>query len=159
MANTNNPNGFKAVKYNGGSAFPMYTYNTKSNLSLSPGDAVILLTNGTIDKAVVGSTAIFGVCQTSVVAVAATRKQITIIPAIPDIVWSGQYGASKNSSSNPNWGTSIDINGASGAMLLTTTTGQGVARILGLEPALDNAAGAYSRALFVWNKSQWSGQA
>lgn len=159
MANVSNPNGFRAVKYNGSGTFPMYTYNTKSNLTLNPGDAVIMLTNGTIDKAVVGSTAIFGVCQTAVVAVAATRKQITVIPALPDIVFAGQYGASKDSSSNPNWGTSIDINGASGAMLLTTTTGQGVARILGLEPALDNVAGTYSRVLFVWNKSQWSGQA
>jgi len=160
VANTNNPNGFKAVKLLGGghAGFPVFTGLTKSNLALSPGDAIIMLTNSTLDKAVVGSAAILGVCQSLVTAVAATRKAITYIPAMDGIVWSGQFGKDM-SAANPNWGTSYDINGATGVMLLTNATGQGVARVLMLEPGLDNAAGAYNRVLFVWNKSQWSGQA
>lgn len=158
MANTNNPNGFRAVKYNGGGSFPIYTRYTKSNLSLTAGDAVILLTNGVLDKAVVGSTAIFGVCQSTVTATAATRKQVQFIPALPDIVFSGQFGKDM-SGSNPNWGTSYDINGATGAMLLTNATAQGVARVIDIEPGMFNAAGAYNRVLFCWNKSQFTGQA
>ena len=158
MANTSNPNGFKAVKYNGSGTFPVYTLYTKSNLGLTAGDALILLTNGVLDKAAVGSTYIFGVCQSTVTAVAAVRKQVTFIPALPDIVWSGQFGKDM-SAANPNWGTSYDINGATGAMLLTNATGQGVARVLMLEPGLNNVAGAYNRVLFTWNKSQWTGQA
>lgn len=156
MANTNNPNGFNAVKKLGGGAFPLFPYMTKSNLALTAGDALILLTNGVVDKAVVGSTAIFGVVQTTVSAVAATRKPVLVIPAVEDIVWSAQF----SSSATPgNFGVSRDINGATGVMLLTTTTAQGVARMIAYEPSIKNEAGPYARVLFVWQKSQWTGQA
>lgn len=158
MPNVNLPNGFKALKMPGGGTFPLFTLYTKSNLALTAGDAVILLTNNVLDKAVVGSTAIFGVCQSTVTAVAATRKQVTFIPALEGILWSAQFGKDM-SAANPNWGTSYDINGATGSMLLTNTTAQGVARVTMLEPGINNAAGAYNRVCFVWNKSQWSGQA
>jgi hypothetical protein len=158
LANTNNPNGFKALKMPGGGVFPVFTGNTKSNLALTAGDALIMLTNGTLDIAVVGSTQIFGVCQSTVSAVAATRKAITYIPAIEGILWSAQW-VKDSSAASPNWGTSYGLSGATGAQLLTNAASQGVARILMLEPALNNAAGAYNRVCFVWNKSQWSGQA
>lgn len=156
MANTNNPNGFVAVKNNAGGAIPIYTFMTKSNLALTAGDALILLTNGVVDKAVVGSTGIFGVCQTTVTAVAATRKQVLVIPAVESIVFAGQFSSTATPS---NWGTGRDINGATGVMLLTTTTAQGVAQVIGYEPGIKNEAGAYSRVLFVWKKSSWTGQA
>jgi len=156
VANTNNPNGFTCVKGAAGCIVPLFTFMTKSNLALTAGDALILLTNGVVDKAVVGSTAIFGVCQTTVTAVAATRKQILMVPAAEDLIFAAQY----SSSATPgNWGTGRDINGATGAMLLTTTTAQAVARILMMEPGIKNEVGAYGRVLFIWTKSQWTGQA
>lgn len=156
MANTSNPNGFRAVKSLSGAAFRFFSAYTKSNLTLAPGDAVIQLTNGTLDIAITASTGIFGVCQTKVTAVAATRQKIMFIPASEDIVWSAQYSASATPG---NWSAGRDIGGATGAMLLTSTTAVAVARMIGYEPLMKNEAGAYARVLFVWTKSQWSGQA
>ena len=155
MANTNNPNGFKALKMLGGGTMPVFTGMTKSNVALTAGDALIMLTNGTLDIALVGSTQIMGVSQSTVTATAATRKALLYIPSVENILWSAQWVGTTAA----NLGTSFGISGATGAQLLTNAASQGVARILGLEPALNNAQGTYNRMVFVWNKSQWSGQA
>jgi hypothetical protein len=135
----------------------MFTVTVKSNVSLSPGDALILLTNGTVDIAVAASTYIYGVCQSKITAIAATRQNVQMIPALENIVWEAQYGTSAVAFTNIT--VSRSIAGGTGVMRLTNVTTYSNARIVGLSQAPDNALGQYMRVLFVWNKSSWSGQA
>ena len=126
-----------------------YTFQTKSNLSLNPGDAVIMLTNGSLDVALLASTAIFGVCQTKVTAIAATRQNVQVIPALEGILWEAQYGITKTTLGT-NLGANRDIGGGTGVMVLTSTSGGGApARLIGLAPGPVNTVGQYMRVLFT----------
>jgi hypothetical protein len=158
MANVDKPNGFRAVQMRGAGsgAFPLYTAWTDSNVTLNAGDAVTLLSDGTVAIATSSSTAIFGVCQTKVTGVTGVRQKITYIPAADTIGWSGQCSGTY---SPVNAGESVDIEGATGVMEVNEDAqSTGVARIVGLEGGLKNAAGANARVLFTWAKSQWNGQ-
>lgn len=156
MANVDRPNGFTAIAPNG-LTLPMYEYYTQSNLSLSPGDAVIMNSNGTLNIAGAASASIFGVCQSKVTAVAGTQKKVLVVPALPDIVFSGQCSGTY---SPVNAGESVDIEGTTGIMEINEDAQSiGCARIVGLEGSINNAVGANARVLFTWNKSQWTGQA
>jgi hypothetical protein len=158
MPNVDKPNGFRAVSMlgAGSGAFPLFTGFTKSNLTLNAGDALIMLSNGTLDIALAASTTILGVCQTKVTAVAATRQKITFIPAADNIVFSGQCSGTYTP---VNAGESVDIEGATGVMEINENAQvTGVARIVGLEGGLKNELGDNARVLFTWTKSQWTGQ-
>lgn len=156
MANVDRPNGFTAVAPDG-LTLPMYEFYTQSNLTLNPGDAVIMNSNGTVNIASAASTAIFGVCQSKVTAIAATKQKVLVIPANPNIVFSGQCSGTYTP---VNAGESVDIEGTTGIMEINEDAQSvGVARIIGLEGGINNAAGANARVLFTWNKSQWTGQA
>jgi hypothetical protein len=153
MANKDYPNGFKAIAP-AGTTVPMYPYYTKSNLTLNPGDAVILLSTGVVDIALAASTTILGVCQSKVAAEAGVQKQVNVIPALPSIVFSGQCSGTY---SPVNAGESVDIEGATGVMEVDENAqSTGVVRIVGLEGGIDNAVGANARVLFTWAKSQWT---
>jgi hypothetical protein len=153
MANVDNPNGFRAIAPDG-TTLPQYTYFTKSNLSLNPGDAVILLSTGVIDIASATSAAILGVCQGKVTAEAGVQKKVLVVPALKNIVFSGQCSGTY---SPVNAGESVDIEGTTGIMEIDENAQDiGVARIVGLEGGINNAVGANARVLFTWAKSQWT---
>lgn len=158
MANRDKPAGFRAHSMvgAGSGAFPLFTAYTDSNVSLSPGDAITMLSDGTIALATSSSTAIFGVSQSRITGETGVRKKVTFIPAIDNIIWSGQCSGTYSPS---NAGESVDIEGATGVMEINEDAqSTGVARIVGLEGGLDNAVGANARVLFTWAKSQWNGQ-
>jgi hypothetical protein len=153
MANKDYPNGFKAIAP-AGTTVPLYTYMTKSNLTLTPGDAVILLSTGVVDIAGAASAAILGVCQSAVTAQAGVQKPVTVVPALPSIVFSGQCSGTY---SPVNAGESVDIEGTTGIMEIDENAQSvGVARIIGLEGGIENEVGANARVLFTWAKSQWT---
>lgn len=153
MANPDRPAGFIAVQPQG-QTLPMYEYMTKSNLSLAPGDAVILLSGGTVDIATSSSTGILGVCQSKITAVSATQQKVLVVPALPHIVFAGQCSGTY---SPVNAGESVDIEGTTGIMEINEDAqSTGVARIVGLEKSEGNAAGANARVLFTWAKSQFA---
>lgn len=152
MANKDTPNGFKAVMNLGGGAIPMLPGMTKANIALSPGDAVIMLSDGTIDIALATSALILGVCQSKVTAESAVSKAITYVPALDNIVFSGQCSGTYTP---VNAGELVDIEGATGVMEINEDAQSvNVARIIGLDQHVDNAAGANARVLFTWSKSQ-----
>lgn len=153
MANLDKPAGFRVAQMPG--SFPVYTAKTKSNLSLSPGDALVMLSNGTLDIADASSASIFGVCQSKLTAVASVQQDCLYIPALPTILFSGQCSGTFTP---VNVGEAVDIEGTSGAMEINENAqALGVARIIGLEGGLKNDNGANARVLFTWNKSQWTG--
>lgn len=154
MANLDKPSGFRVAQNPG--SFPVYTANTKSNLSLNPGDALIMLSNGTLDIATAASTAIFGVCQSKITAVAATQQKCLYVPTLPTIVFSGQCSGTFTP---VNVGEAVDIEGTTGIMEINEDAqSTGVVRLIGLEGGINNANGANARVLFIWNKSQFTGQ-
>lgn len=155
MANVDRPNGFTAIAPDG-LTLPMYEFYTQSNLSIQPGDPVIMNSNGTVNIAGAASAAIFGVCQSKVTGVTGTRQKVLVIPANPNIVFSGQCSGTY---SPVNAGESVDIEGSTGIFEINEDAQSvGVARIIGLEGGINNAAGANARVLFTWTKSQWTGQ-
>jgi len=157
MGNKNLPNGFRAVMCGSGNPPPVFSVMTKANLSLMPGDAIIMLSDGTVDIATAASTAIFGVCQSKVTAVAGTKQKINYVPALDDCIFEGQCSGTFIPT---NCGESVDIEGASGAMMINEDAQSvGVARIIGVAGEVDNAVGQYARVFFTWNKSGWNGQA
>lgn len=156
MANRDKPNGFSAVQMlgAGSGAFPLETAYTDSNVTLNAGDAVTMLSDGTIAIATSSSAAILGVCQTKVTGETGVRKKITYIPALPNVVFAGQCSGTF---SPVNAGESVDIEGTTGIMEINEDAqSTGVARIIGLEKRIDNAAGANARVRFVWAKSQYT---
>ena len=156
MANLDRPSGFKAVSGAGGSAaIPMYPAKVRIGVSLQPGDAIIMLSNGTVDIALAASTQILGVCQ-SVVTGGAALVDCLYVPARADIVFEGQCSGTYTP---VNAGESVDIEGATGVMEINENAQiTGVARIIKLADGIDNADGANARVLFNWTKSQWTGQ-
>ena len=155
MANVNNPNGFRAVKSLSGSYLPTFSYMTKTNVAIKAGDAVIMLSNGTIDIALAASATIFGVSQSTLTAESGVSKKILVVPASKDIVFSGQCSGTYTP---VNAGESVDIEGATGVMQVNEDAqSTNVLRIVGLEGGLNNAVGANARVLFTWCKSQWAG--
>jgi hypothetical protein len=157
MANIDKPNGFKAVQnLAGGMTFPLWTADTTSNLTLSAGDALVMLSNGTINIATASSAALCGVAQHAVAGATGVRKPIKYIPALPNIVFSGQCSGTMTP---VNMGEFVDIEGTTGIMEVdenAQTTN--VLRVLALEGGLNNAAGANARVLFIIAKSQFTGQ-
>ena len=159
MANRNLPNGFRAVEMlGGGQTFPHVPAKLGSNISLNPGDAVFMLTTGKLRLALVSDTQIFPVCDSKVLGAVGVEPEILVIPALPNIVFEAQYGTTATTLNNV--GASHDIGGATGVQVLSSTSAGGApARLLGLSPAVDNALGQYMRVRFVWQKSQFTGQA
>lgn len=155
MANVDNPNGFRAVKSLSGSYIPTFEYMTKANLALQPGDAVVMLSNGTVDIATSSSAAIFGVCQSKVTAESGVSKKVLVVPASRDLVFEGQCSGTF---SPVNVGEAVDIEGTTGIMEINEDAQSvGCVQLLGLSKAVDNEAGANARAYFTWKKSQWDG--
>lgn len=157
MANADNPNGFKVAKTLSGSPIPMFTFYTTSNLSLNPGDAVVMLSTGVLNIADATSAAIFGVAQSKITGETGVQKKCLVVPASRDLIFSGQCSGTFTP---VNVGEAVDIEGSTGAMEINENAQSvGVAQLIGLEPGLENANGANARVLFVWKKSQWDGQA
>ena len=155
MSNVDNPNGFRAVKSLSGSYIPTFEYMTKANLALTAGDAVIMLSNGTVDIATASSPAIFGVCQNSVTAESGVSKRVLVVPASRDLIFEGQCSGTF---SPVNVGEAVDIEGTTGIMEINEDAqAVGVAQIIGLAKGVDNKAGAFAHVFFVWKKSQWDG--
>lgn len=159
MANANRPNGFRAVRKLGGGAIPFYPFMTASNVALAAGDAVVITTAGLISIALAASLQIFGVCQSDVTAVAATQKKVNIIPAMEDTVFVGQ-STTWEAAGKKLIGTTIGIDGPTGAMILTNTATQARAtvQVLGLAPEIGNVDGNYARMEFIFRKSSFTGQ-
>lgn len=156
MANVDNPNGFRAVSNLGGGAIPMYPAKVKIGVSLLPGDAIIMLTDGTVDVALAASTTILGVCQ-SVVVGGVALQDCKYVPAMDSLVFEGQCSGTYTPT---NAGVSVDIEGTTGIMEINENAVlTGVARVLKLADGIGNAAGANARVLFTWARSQWTGQA
>ena len=157
MANLDRPSGFRAVANLGGGAIPMYPATVASNVSLAPGDAIIMLSGGNVTIATSSSTGILGVCQTPITAIAATTQKILYVPAMDGIVFEGQCSGTYTP---VNAGESVDIEGTTGIMEINEDAqSTGVARLLRLADELDNANGANARVQFTWARSQWHGQA
>jgi hypothetical protein len=152
MANVDRPNGFNAIAPNG-STVPMYTYTAANGVPMVPGDAVVLGNDGKITIATAASTSIFGVCQSKVNGVAGTVETVKVIPAMRDLVFSGQCSGDPAALI----GRLCDIEGTTGIMELNAgADAVGVARIIGYEGNLGNEASANARVLFTWNLSQFA---
>lgn len=155
MANIDKPAGFRVASMPG--CFPVFTAKLKSNVSVSPGDALIMQSTGALDIATASSAAIFGVSQSKITAIAATQQDCLYVPALPTILFSGQCSGTFTP---VNVGESVDIEGTTGIMEVNEDAQSvGCVRIVGLEGNVKNANGANARVLFVWNKSQFTGQA
>lgn len=153
MANKDLPNGFRAVMTTGGHTPPVFAANTKSNLSVMPGDPLIMLSNGTLDIATASSAKIFGVSQSKLTAVAATQQKCLYVPAAADIIFEGQCSGTF---SPVNVGEAVDIEGSTGIFEINENAQSvGVATILGLAGGVDNAVGANARVYFTWTLSSW----
>ena len=156
MANVDNPNGFRAIMP-AGTTLPMFEYYTKSNLTLAPGDAVILESTGVVDlAAATDNVGILGVCQSKVTVVADTQQKVLVVPAYKDIVFSGQCSGTYTP---VNAGETVDLEGTTGIMEVNENSqvaSTACIRIIGLEQGIDNAVGANARVLFTWAKSQWT---
>ena len=154
----NSANGFRAVKLLSGGcgSFPMFTGITKSNLSLTPGDALIVLTSGLLDLALTASTKIVGVCQNKITAIAATRQNCRFIPAMPNIVFSGKYKTNTAFVQANVQVAGISIAGATGVQLLSTGT---VSQVNIVQLEAGSILGSNARVLFIFRTSQWTGQA
>jgi len=155
MPNADYPNGFRAVKSLSGSFIPTFEYMTRANLALNPGDAVIMLSNSTIDIATASSAAIFGVCQSKVAAESGVSKKVLVVPASRDLIFEGQCSGTF---SPVNVGEGVDIEGATGIMEINEDAQVvGVAQLLGVSKAPNNELGLNAKVYFTWKKSQWDG--
>lgn len=156
MANKDLPNGFRAVMAGSGCTAPVFEAMSKVNISLAPGDALIMLSDGTVDIALAASAAIFGVCQSKITAVSGKSQKVRYVPALDDLIFEGQCSGTFTP---VNVGESVDIEGATGAMMINEDAqSTGVARLIGLAGGVDNAVGSKARVFFTWCKSQWIGQ-
>jgi len=154
MANIDKPAGFRVASMPG--SFPIFTGMMVSNVSVSPGDAIVVTTNGVLAVATASSAAILGVAQSKITAIAATQQSCMYVPALPTILFSGQCSGTYTPVAV---GAAVDIEGTTGIMEINeNAVAVGVARIVGLEGGINNANGANARVLFVWNKSQFTGQ-
>lgn len=156
MANVDNASGFVVANASGGPV-PIKYGTTKSNLTLTAGDLIIMLTTGLIDIAVAGSTAIHGLCVQSVTAVAATQKTVAYVPALETIEFEGQCSGTM---AQTDIGEAVDIEGTTGIMEVNEDANStAVIRITDLAKNTGNAVGANARVKFVVNKSSYTGQA
>lgn len=157
MANKDLPNGFRAVMAGSGSPPPVFTGLTISNLSLNPGDPLIMTSDGDLDIATASSPAIFGVSQSKLTGKAATKQKVNYVPAMDDIIFEGQCSGTFTP---VNVGEAVDIEGSTGIFEINEDAQSvGVAQLIGLAGEVDNAAGANARVFFTWKKTQWNGQA
>jgi hypothetical protein len=155
MANVDKPAGFRVAMMPG--EFPVLTAKLTANVSVSPGDALIMQSTGLLDIALAASATIWGVCQSKITGAAGVTPDCLYVPALPTIVFSGQCSGTYALTIN---GTSVDIEGTTGIMEINeNAVATAVARVIGLEPGLMNAVGLNSRVQFIWTKSQFTGQA
>lgn len=154
MANVDNPNGFRAVRTLNGSCIPILPKYGKANTNFNVGDAVIIgAADGLIDVALPSSTAIYGVCVCKSVAEAGVSKEIQFVPASKDIIFEGQCSGTYAVTYD---GDYVDIEGTTGIMEINENSSTyGVAQIVCMAPAPDNAVGANARVHFKWAASSF----
>lgn len=155
MANVDAPHGF-VPEYMLGSngAIPMLEVLLGSNAGVQKGDPVARLTTGLAALATSSSTEILGVAQETITAIAATRQNVMIVPALESIVFSGQCSGT---AAITDIGEDVDIEGTTGICEINEdASSTGVVHVLGLKPG--SAWGANAELLFVWGKSSFSGR-
>lgn len=155
MANVDNPHGFLFERrLSGSGAAILKEITIETNTTITANDALIRDANGYGTIALATSAAIIGVAAESVTGVAGVRPKIAFYPALPDMVFSGQCSGIGTKAIE---GTSVDIEGGTGAMELNEdSTSKAVARIIELKQ--NSAYGANAEFLFVWEKSSFTGQ-
>jgi len=155
MANVDAPHGFVYEFMLGGNgAAPTLTTVLGSNVGVKIGDAIARLTTGLASLATSSSAEILGVATETVTAVAATRKTVHYIPALENVVFSGQCSGT---AAITDIGEGMDIEGGTGAMEINEDANStAVLRPIGLKPG--SAYGANAELLFVWQKSAFSGR-
>lgn len=154
MANLDNPNGFRAEFTITGTRIPVLTEQTKVNVTLHIGDALIKdPATGLLDIALATSSAIYGFSVCDVVGEAGVSKDVSFVPATKDIVFSGQCSGTYSVALS---GDDVDIEGTTGIMEINEDSSTyGVVHILGLDTTWGNAVGANARVYFLVGVSQF----
>lgn len=152
MANPDNAYGFLPYKRWGGADIPIETMKTESNVTLAVGDAVVIGTDsGYLKLATAADVTLAGVSAGAVSGTAATRKDATFVPALPDIVFKGQCSGTPTMG---NIGEACDIEGGTGAMEVNeNATSTEVIKIVGFHPA--TSVGLNAEVLFTIVKSDF----
>lgn len=154
MANTDNPNGFVALRVEGNAGpIPVWTRTMASNAGCKVGDALTLATTGLLSIALAASTNIAGVATKTITAVAATRQDVDFVPALPNIVFAGQCSGNF---AVTDVGEQVDLEGATGVMEVNedaSSTDVIVVQGLAKYP-LNNAYGTNARIEFTFNPTK-----
>ena len=137
----------------GGAGVPLEAEWTKSEETLAAGDALIL-SDGLLTIAENTSLLLHGIAAEAVVGVAAKRQKIAFYPALPDLVFSGQFAGDSTES---DLGKHKGICGATGiqeidSAAMTTS----VINVIGLKDG--SLWDSHARVLFTIRRSSFTGQ-
>lgn len=163
MPNPNNPHGFIAEFMFGSGAIPLWYGVLKSAAVVTDGDCV-KATVGLIMKNMAVATddpKIIGVAAETRTAPATARDTITFVPALENIVFSGQYGTNVGAGQQLTQGIMYAGRNlgpaALGTGVMRLSTGvSSVACIIGLKRT--SAFGTFGEALFIFGVSRMSGR-
>ena len=158
MANIDAANGFYPVRrLSGNGMIPMYKVLLGSNVGVKVGDAIALATTGLGALGTSTSAALLGIAQETITATVGVRQNVKYVPALPDIVFSGQCSGDCQIT---RIGEDVDIEGGTGVMEINENASSiDIARIIGLsrEPA-GNDWGTNARVEFIIRESAFTGQ-
>ena len=151
MANVDNANGFSYERrVGGGPGTPLEEGTTLSNGTIATGDA-LAVSGGLLLVATTTHTAVHGVAAESITGATGVRQQVAFYPALPDVIFSGQFDGDATES---DLGLNHGIVGSTGAQELDTTgTDTSVAQIVGLKHG--STWDSNARVLFIWAKSSF----
>ena len=157
MANSNNTYGFAFRKNLAGGAHVIDRIRTISNVAISIGDPIVNTGGvGGVKLAGATSVALFGVSLETVTAVAATRKSVAFIPALPFYIFNAQHGGTLNLTAGY-LGRRCGIQGATnGRISLNGAATTSICQIVGLKGG--SIWGTYAELLFIINRSNYYGK-
>jgi len=160
MPNPNNPHGFIAEFMFGNGAIPLWYGTLKSASIVTDGDAV-KATVGLLMKMMAVATddaKIVGIAAETKTAPTTARDTLMFVPALENIVFSGQYGSTGVQFTQGIMYTAKNLGPSglgTGVMRLSTGVSS-VACIIGLKRT--SAFGTFGEALFIFGVSRMSGR-
>lgn len=154
MANVDNPHGFQYERRTSGNGVPpMVTMQAQTNTAIAAGDPVVVGTDGYLTVASATSAQLFGVAAHAITAATGTYKDVMVIAALPDVVFSGQCSGDAQ---RTRIGEQVDIEGSTGIFEINEDASSiDVLQIVGLKPG--SAWGTNAELLFIIRESQYAG--
>jgi hypothetical protein len=155
MANTDNPNSFRYMRRLSGQAAPVLEIQMDTDATVAYGDMIFIDTDGYGSIAASTTASVLGMALESVTATSGTRPKISYIPALKDVVFSGQCSGTF---ALTDIGEEVDMEGTTGAQEVNENASSvDVFKIIGVSGMPNNSVGANTRVDFIVNKSQFTG--